>query len=729
MKTQITFDENIKNHISTAFQNTILENQWLINKLPHFTCCLYQSNGETLAEFGQLSSSTSDILHTKETEIGHQLLLRLTYPLNYKTLANDILQIIKHSLDLKIKYKLTQTFSVEDAMRYIMSELNKNNKTKDILAYFLDYLLQMLPCRSLSIFFWNKEQEQYIHEVSTNQQLTYRLMDAHFSSISLEHISSEHRLFPIKKIPQLTGLHYLFIGELEELYLFPLKKGETPYAVLIIECQDINQFTSEITQDLSTVSDYIGRALYEHFIWRQMSKKMEQYRILYQVTEKFHSSMDVRDVLRGIMEALQQLYPTFDCHLLLTDNDHYKNLPVKQLDLSIYENNIPMAEAFLKGQIKVKRDTERQLSYIYAPLNGRQGTYGVLEVEATGIYAFMKNDTELIKLLANTAGNALENAKLYQQSQRFVSDLKLINRASHQLNSNLRLKDIIAYMKGQIIETFHADEVGFFIFKPSFSILPGSSSFFLDESLSDAFLKKLIKQILNGKDSLFSGDLRRENKDPSFPYQSLMAVPMTQDHQTVGMIVALHRNAYAFTFDAFKLLESIVYHSSLAFMNSMLREELEQLVNTDHLTQLYTRKYLDSHIQTSLLNDRYGLFILFDIDDFKKVNDTYGHQIGDQVLVQVANVLKNQLRECDVAARWGGEELAIYIPNVVLNTGLQISQRLIAKIREMTEPRVTVSCGVAYWNKDKQLTVESLFKEADRSLYKAKALGKNQVVY
>ncbi|MEM5591961.1 GGDEF domain-containing protein [Niallia circulans] len=115
----------------------------------------------------------------------------------------------------------------------------------------------------------------------------------------------------------------------------------------------------------------------------------------------------------------------------------------------------------------------------------------------------------------------------------------------------------------------------------------------------------------------------------------------------------MHPSAYHFSFDTFKLLQSLIHHSTLALTNSLLREELEKMVVTDHLTKLYSRNYLDEKIQMSLLEDKEGTFILIDIDDFKLINDTYGHQIGDDIIIQVANIIKDNIRSSDIGSRWG----------------------------------------------------------------------------
>lgn len=207
-----------------------------------------------------------------------------------------------------------------------------------------------------------------------------------------------------------------------------------------------------------------------------------------------------------------------------------------------------------------------------------------------------------------------------------------------------------------------------------------------------------------------------------------MAVPIIQEDDLKGFCLVLHEAPYHFSFDRFKLFQSLIYQSGMALTNSMLRERLEKMVITDHLTQLFAKNYLNSRMETSIGEDEQGTLILLDIDDFKKVNDTYGHQTGDEILIQVAKLIKENIRSTDIGARWGGEEMAIYLPGVPLQTGVQVAKRVLAAVRKNTNPPVTISCGVSYWNKEMNETAESLFNRADAGLYHAKSLGKNQVV-
>jgi len=159
--------------------------------------------------------------------------------------------------------------------------------------------------------------------------------------------------------------------------------------------------------------------------------------------------------------------------------------------------------------------------------------------------------------------------------------------------------------------------------------------------------------------------------------------------------------------------------------------EYKELAHRDSLTQIANRLEFDTVIGRKLAfeNSSRNLFsiIMFDIDDFKCVNDNYGHDKGDIVLKELSNITKKELRHNDLFARWGGEEFVILIDDNLQNT-----QKIAEKVRIAVEKkfvvesrRVTISLGVTELHKDD--TYDTLFKRVDNALYKSKQSGKNRV--
>jgi diguanylate cyclase (GGDEF)-like protein len=153
--------------------------------------------------------------------------------------------------------------------------------------------------------------------------------------------------------------------------------------------------------------------------------------------------------------------------------------------------------------------------------------------------------------------------------------------------------------------------------------------------------------------------------------------------------------------------------------------KVHKIANYDKLTQIYNRNALSKELK-KLIENR-GSIIYFDIDHFKKINDTYGHEKGDFVLKELAKLVKNNLRKDDIFGRWGGEEFLILLPHTSYEEALKVVEKLrkIIESHDFDGLKVTASFGVTYVKKDDN--EESLLQRADEALYEAKNSGRNQV--
>ncbi|MCZ6806730.1 MAG: GGDEF domain-containing protein [Deltaproteobacteria bacterium] len=165
-------------------------------------------------------------------------------------------------------------------------------------------------------------------------------------------------------------------------------------------------------------------------------------------------------------------------------------------------------------------------------------------------------------------------------------------------------------------------------------------------------------------------------------------------------------------------------------------EEIYRLMTTDGLTQLHNKRYfdemLDKEVARAKRYKRTFSLLMFDIDHFKHINDTFGHLAGDAILRQLGAVTLGRLRQNDVIARIGGEEFALITPEVGLDGASELAGKINRLIRdtrfefEGTRVEVTVSVGVAEWQSHYD-AAEDLFKAADEKLLEAKRLGRNRV--
>ncbi len=217
--------------------------------------------------------------------------------------------------------------------------------------------------------------------------------------------------------------------------------------------------------------------------------------------------------------------------------------------------------------------------------------------------------------------------------------------------------------------------------------------------------------------------------------ESLLAVPLMARDQLKG-VLTMHRvgEGNGFTLQEFKLAILFSDLAALAMDNAQIRARLEAEVITDHLTALYNHRYFHERLGEELRRSnrqrtRVGLLI-YDIDDFKRVNDTFGHLVGDQVLQAVASISRETCRTEDVLCRIGGEEFAVILPGSTIEEATAVAERLREGIAQMDfQPvgRITVSVGVAEGPLHASSPRE-LISCADLALLEAKVAGKDRVL-
>lgn len=218
--------------------------------------------------------------------------------------------------------------------------------------------------------------------------------------------------------------------------------------------------------------------------------------------------------------------------------------------------------------------------------------------------------------------------------------------------------------------------------------------------------EKMWSTLLNGHS--WQGEIKSLNKNGSYYWTKMTISPILNNNKTLKGYSAIRQDITD-------------------------KKLLEKLSVTDSLTQISNRLYIDIYFKNELeRTKRYkSIFsiILIDIDFFKQINDNYGHHIGDQVLITIAQLIKNNIRNIDQLGRWGGEEFLIVCPETDMEQTLQVAEKIRKKINSYhftTVKNVTCSIGIAQSCFSDE--GESMFKRADNALYKAKNSGRNKTI-
>lgn len=341
-----------------------------------------------------------------------------------------------------------------------------------------------------------------------------------------------------------------------------------------------------------------------------------------------------------------------------------------------------------------------------------------------------------------------EHELIVDRYEKQVFDLKQLIRISNSLNSTLDYNTLIESMLYTCMGQMKVLKAGVFTRKDVYSAdlwlhrthigfdLDHSVEYMIPEShellhyLSrnfDAFALEELRELLGSENAIPC----IEQLGPS------LIVPLRAKNVMNGLIILGERigveDQFTFSETEKEYLLDIAVLAGIAVHNAFLYE----VTTTDMMTRLKLRHYFQNTlieaIESAAQNDRPLSVMMIDIDHFKHLNDTYGHVCGDQVLRAVAGVIRNSVRQTDLAARYGGEEFVILCPDTDIATARGIGERIRAAIAGMqtnyndTAISVTVSLGIAEYDDIRDRSSKMLVDRADKALYHSKRSGRNRV--
>ncbi|HRV98511.1 MAG TPA: sensor domain-containing diguanylate cyclase, partial [Aminobacteriaceae bacterium] len=221
------------------------------------------------------------------------------------------------------------------------------------------------------------------------------------------------------------------------------------------------------------------------------------------------------------------------------------------------------------------------------------------------------------------------------------------------------------------------------------------------------------------------------------PESSLVYIPLILEERVVGMLSVQSTRQHAYDQQKVKVLHAIGGYIAISIENSRLFSQIERLASTDELTALPNRRtVMEELAKVCRRTRRYGWVsgvVMADVDHFKRINDMYGHDIGDVALRSIAGALASSVRESDMVGRFGGEEFVVVLQETDSKGALLLAERLRKTVEglEISGPhgeslRVTASFGVSVVSQ-KDPDCHPVLKRADDALYEAKATGRNRV--
>ncbi|MFH1094472.1 MAG: diguanylate cyclase [Candidatus Omnitrophota bacterium] len=343
-----------------------------------------------------------------------------------------------------------------------------------------------------------------------------------------------------------------------------------------------------------------------------------------------------------------------------------------------------------------------------------------------------------------------ENKRLLKNLKSEKNKLETMLQIGHAMSSILNLEELSNFIVEKITGVLKVKICSLMLLDEDDETLSIKAAIGLDDAVIRKTKIKLGQAISgwvaqNGEPVLVS-DIENDaifgrTNLPQYETKSLLCIPLKVKDRVLGVVNLTDRTIPGeeniFIEEDLRFLSVICNYAAIAIENAQLYGEVKNLAITDGLTNMFNHRYFQTHLQTEVARvQRYPhplSLIMFDIDEFKAFNDTYGHPMGDMVLSQIAREIKKTVRRVDIACRYGGEEFAIILPETKLEEAVYVAEKIRSCVEALCfdtgkgtkKKKMTVSGGVAHFQPG--MNKEELVHNADVSLYKAKSGGKNKI--
>ena len=448
------------------------------------------------------------------------------------------------------------------------------------------------------------------------------------------------------------------------------------------------------------------------------------YKIMYELTCVFELSKTPNELVLGLKQVFKRFFDIVDVEIYSLDDNSYtlKNFVKPWENLPVNDSNQLLISIFNE----LRNDNKPYVAFdseIYFPLVSQGKISGIVKLFVNVI---KKEFFSFLPLLSRQVSLAVVHLKYFETVINSAKFYETIRNIAKITETQYDLSYILPIM-GEIIDGFIKEHL-IYIFLKS----PYKSEYKLVWP-NKCLINNISEYLSKIKDSNYL----------VFDEGKTCVFPLVSKSKVIGAVVA-YNPIDTLNKSEIKYLEQLTTQASITVNKA--KEYMKTLENAtlDALTGLNNRHMFYQRLSESTSNAKRQktdlCCIMTDIDFFKSVNDNYGHAAGDLALKTVARTIKKELREYDIASRYGGEEFAILLPNTSLIEAYNVAERLRKRVQKkkinveelkiegVKEISVTISIGVSLYNPNKMKDSCELYKLADKGLYIAKESGRNRVV-
>jgi diguanylate cyclase (GGDEF)-like protein/PAS domain S-box-containing protein len=389
-------------------------------------------------------------------------------------------------------------------------------------------------------------------------------------------------------------------------------------------------------------------------------------------------------------------------------------------------------------------------SYAGVPIQIKGKVAGFINLDSAQPDFFTPEIAGRLRVFADQAAVAIDNARLYHSAQQRADEMSILYRIGLTLTSGLEMNDVLAGLFEQCRQVLPIDVFYVSLYNEGTKVID-HGLFYKEGEFLEIQPRKIDTQpslggaVILERRTIYLPDTLQPDLTGRYqilrlggsPARSYVGVPLIVLNQVVGVMSMQSLQPNAYSPEQIRLFETIATQAAIVVQNARLYDQMRQMAITDTVTGLFNRRHFSAQgqgeVERARRYNRALSVLMVDIDHFKIVNDTYGHNAGDLVLQAVARVCRQALRVTDIVGRWGGEEFTIVLPEADVHGAVLIGERIRrmmeetqVEIAEGKHIRVTVCVGVATLSPDCD-GLERIVNCADYAMYQAKQAGRNRV--
>ena len=326
-------------------------------------------------------------------------------------------------------------------------------------------------------------------------------------------------------------------------------------------------------------------------------------------------------------------------------------------------------------------------------------------------------------------------------------NLNVLRSTINAISTSIEIKEIVESAGTNLPNLFDFSSFGVFWKEDLLLFL------YQEESCPPSFTQEVVKNMLKvfsilGEESFNAEGIalqvekrklrpKQMMMDPKATLKSHLTLPLTVEGEILGCLSLNSDQPNAFDAQDLQFLSVIGYQMAATLKHFQRFSSIKNIAIYDTLTGLYNRRYFEERLGVDAQKSFYSgtplSLVMVDIDHFKKINDTFGHTEGDQVLCKISSLLKTSVRKKDTVARYGGEEFILILPEAGLEESFVIAERIRRQVENtsfevgQTQVNLTLSMGISNFPSHRAKSKEDLVKMADQALYDAKRGGRNKV--